>query len=157
MPDDYRCTITCAFCGKKKHYADNCYHKQRLSAKLNNENGDGKGSGKGNVHWTVARAILRAMARAKVGRPKVDEKALTASRTGTRTRTSLEGIPILPQGGTLSPLVGHQRRDLRPVPRRKPNKNKGLSVPTKMGISQIAANVPVSCAWRGNCRTRGLK
>ena len=33
MPDHYRCTITCAFCGKRKHNEDECYHKQRLSAK----------------------------------------------------------------------------------------------------------------------------
>ena len=31
LPDHYRCTITCAFCGKRKHYEDVCYHKQRLS------------------------------------------------------------------------------------------------------------------------------
>ena len=30
LPDHYRCTITCAFCGKRKHYEDECYHKQRL-------------------------------------------------------------------------------------------------------------------------------
>ena len=29
MPDHYRCTITCAFCGKRKHYEDGCYHKER--------------------------------------------------------------------------------------------------------------------------------
>ena len=46
MPDHYRCTITCAFCGKRKHYDDECYQKQRLSAKLNGED-PGKGSGKG--------------------------------------------------------------------------------------------------------------
>ena len=46
MPDHYRCTITCAFCGKTKHYEDECYHKQRLSAKLKGED-PGKGSGKG--------------------------------------------------------------------------------------------------------------
>ena len=40
------CTITCAFCGKRKHYEDECYHKQRLSAKLKGED-PGKGSGKG--------------------------------------------------------------------------------------------------------------
>ena len=34
LPDHYRCTITCAFCGKRKHYEDECYHKQLLSAKL---------------------------------------------------------------------------------------------------------------------------
>ena len=32
--DHYRCSITCAFCGKRKHYEDECYHKQRLLAKL---------------------------------------------------------------------------------------------------------------------------
>ena len=46
MPDPYRCTITCAFCGKREHYEDECYHKQRLSAKLKGE-GSGKGGGNG--------------------------------------------------------------------------------------------------------------
>ena len=51
MPDHYRCTITSAFCGKRKHYKDECYHKQRLSAKLKGKDpgkGSGKGGGKGN-------------------------------------------------------------------------------------------------------------
>ena len=51
MPDHYRCTITCAFCGKRRHYEDECYHKKRLSAKLNGEDpgkASGKGGGKGN-------------------------------------------------------------------------------------------------------------
>ena len=105
---------------------------------------------------TSARASPRVVAKAK-RRGKVDEEAMTASRTRTRARTSPEGTPILHQGGTLSPPVGNQTRDLRPVPRRKPNNNKGLSVPRKMGISHTPANVPGSCAWRGNCRRRGLK
>ena len=46
LPDHYRCTITCAFCSKRKHYEDECYNKQRLSAKLKGED-PGKGSGKG--------------------------------------------------------------------------------------------------------------
>ena len=46
LPDHYRCTITCAFFGKRKHYEDECYHKQRLSAKLRGED-PGKGSDKG--------------------------------------------------------------------------------------------------------------
>ena len=47
MPDGYRSRITCAFCGKRKHYEDECYHKQRPSAKLKSENGTSKDSGKG--------------------------------------------------------------------------------------------------------------
>ena len=43
--DHYRCTITCAFCGKRKHYENEWYHKQRLSAKLKGDD-PGKGSGK---------------------------------------------------------------------------------------------------------------
>ena len=50
LPDGYRCTITCAFCGRRKHYEDECYHKQRLSAKLKTENASGKGGGKGNAN-----------------------------------------------------------------------------------------------------------
>ena len=49
LPDHYRCTITCAFCGKRKHYKDECYHKPRLAAKLKTENTSGKGGGKGNA------------------------------------------------------------------------------------------------------------
>ena len=49
LPDYYRCTITCAFCGKRKHYEDECYQNQRLSAKLKTKNGSGKGNGKGNA------------------------------------------------------------------------------------------------------------
>ena len=49
LPDHYRCTITRAFCGKGKHYEDECYHKQRLSTKLKTENASGKGNGKGNA------------------------------------------------------------------------------------------------------------
>ena len=44
--DHYRCTITCVFCGRRKQYEDECYHKQRLSAKLKGED-PGRGSGKG--------------------------------------------------------------------------------------------------------------
>ena len=29
LPDHYRCSITFAFCGKRKHHEDECYHKQR--------------------------------------------------------------------------------------------------------------------------------
>ena len=92
---------------------------------------------------TVARASPRALAKAKVARAKADEEAMTASRTRTRTWTSQEGAPTLHQGGTLCPLVGSQIRGLRPVLRRKPNKNKGISVPTKMATSQTPANAPV--------------
>ena len=43
LPDHYRCTITCAFCGRRKHYEDECYHKQQEET----GKGSGKGGGKG--------------------------------------------------------------------------------------------------------------
>ena len=45
-----RTTTGDAFSGKRKHYKDECYHKQRLSAKLKSENASGKGGGKGNAN-----------------------------------------------------------------------------------------------------------
>ena len=95
------------------------------------------------------------MAKAKVAKAKVDEEALAGSRTRTRMRTSPERTPILRQGGTLSPLVDDQTRDLRPVPRRKPNKNKGLSVPTKIGTSLTPANAPVSLRMARKLQKKG--
>ena len=55
MPDQYRCTITCAVCAHRKHYEDECYHGQRTSTKLkydvpqgdNGGGGKSKGKGKG--------------------------------------------------------------------------------------------------------------
>ena len=66
--DHFRCTITCGYCGKRRHYKDECHIKKRESDKLkrqeaerqktqtptrNPPNGDkggkagGKGGGKG--------------------------------------------------------------------------------------------------------------
>ena len=49
MPDNCRCTITCAFCGRLKHYRNECYCKQRLSTKVQSDNSQNWGqNGKGN-------------------------------------------------------------------------------------------------------------
>ena len=133
MPHHYRCTITCAFSGKRKHYRDECYHKQRLSAKQKGEDpgkGPGKGGGKATA-TTPARASRKDMGKDKT-RAKVDEEeALTASRTRTtRTRTGAEATPTLIQGETPSPpegsLVPPHARKLRP------SRNKGPSVSMKV-------------------------
>ena len=49
LPDHYSCRITWAFWGRRKHNEDECYHKERLSAKLKTRSASGKGSGKGNT------------------------------------------------------------------------------------------------------------
>ena len=67
--DHFRCTITCGYCGKRRHYEDECHIKKRESDKLkrqeaerqktqtparNPPNGDkgGKGGGRGWQKWT---------------------------------------------------------------------------------------------------------
>ena len=125
MPDHYRCTITCAFCGKRKHYEDECYHKQRLSAKLKGEDpgkGSGKGGGKGK-----GKDSGKGKTRVKVD----EEEALTANQTRTtRILTRTEATPTLIQGGTPSPLEG----SLVPphAHKRRPSKNKEPSVSMKV-------------------------
>ena len=155
--DHYRCTITCAFFEKRKHYEDECYHKQRLLPKRKSENLSGKGSGKGNADQDSGKGNSKGHGKGQGGKGK-DARGVSDSKPDKdKNADQSGGNPILHQGGTLSPLLGNQPRDLRPVPRRKPNKNKGLSVPTKMGTSQTPANVPVSCPWCGKCRRRGWK
>ena len=157
LPNHYRCTITCAFCGRRKHYEDECYHKQRLSANLKTENASGKGGGKGNANKDNGQGKSKGNGKGQGGKGKVDEEAVTASLTKTRTRTRPERTQILRQGRTLSPLVGNPTWDLRPVPRRKANKKKGPSVLTNMGTRPMPASAPASCAWRVNSRRRGSK
>ena len=70
LPDHYRCTITCAFCGKRKHYQVECYHNQRLSAKLKTENASGKGSGKGNADKVSGKGKSKGKGKGQVGKSK---------------------------------------------------------------------------------------
>ena len=157
LQDHYRCTITCAFCGKRKHYGDECYHKQRLSAKLKTENASGKGGGKGNANKDNSQGKSQGNGRGQGGKRKGGRGGGDRKPDKDRNRTRLEGTQILRQGGTLSHLVGNPTRNLRLVPRRKANKKRGPSVLTKMGTSPMPASAPASCAWRANSRRRGSK
>ena len=96
-----------------------------------------------------------AKAKAKSKAKLEDAEALTA-RTRTRTRTGPGKAPTLHQGRpTLSPLEGSKTRGLRPNRKHKRNKNKELSLATKMRTSVSPVNVPASCRWRTNCARRG--
>ena len=70
LPDHYRCTITCAFCGKRKHYEDEWDRKQRLLAKLGTENGCGKGSGKGNANKDSGKGRSKGNGKGQGGKGK---------------------------------------------------------------------------------------
>ena len=133
MPDHYRCTITCAFCGKRKHYEDECYHKQRLLAKLKGEDpgkGSRKGGGKGNGNDS-------GKGKSK-GRGKGQDKSQGGRGGGAncqpdkdnKSRTRTEATPNLIQGGTTSPPQG--RLVLPHARRHRPSKNKRPDVSMKV-------------------------
>ena len=68
--DHYRCTITCAFGGKRKHYEDERYHMQRLSAKLKSQNGSGKGIGKDNADDDSGKGKPKGHGKGHIGKGK---------------------------------------------------------------------------------------
>ena len=70
LPDHSSCTITCAFCGKRKHYEDECYHKQRLSANLKTANASGQGGGKGNANRTNGQGNSQGNGKGQGGKGK---------------------------------------------------------------------------------------
>ena len=131
--------------GTRQHYEDECYHKQRLSAKLKGEDpgkGSGKGGGKGNGNDSgKGKSKGRGQGQDKV---KVDEEeALTASQTRTtRTRTRTEATPTLIQGGTPSPLEGSLV--LPHAHKRRPSENKGPSGRAKVVMTATLRREAVS-------------
>ena len=70
LPVHYRCTITCAFCGKRKHYKNKCYHKQCLSEKLKTANGSAKGSGKGKANKDSGKGTSKGNSKGQGGKGK---------------------------------------------------------------------------------------
>ena len=157
MPDHYRCTITCAFCGKRKHYEDECYHKQRLSAKLKGEDpckGSGKGGGTSNGNDS-RKASQKDVKKDKTRTTVDEEEALTTSPTKTtRTWTRTEATPTLIQGGTPSPLEGslvlpHARKT-----QARCSEGKGPSLSMKVVMTATPRREAVSSGWPANCRTR---
>ena len=109
LPDHYRCTITCAFCGKRKHHDDECYHKQRLSAKLKNQNRSGKGSGKGNADQNSgkgkSKGCRKGQEKGKGARGGSDQKT-DKDKNADRSRGNLNptsGGNSEPSGGKPNP------------------------------------------------------
>ena len=129
LPDHYRCTITFAFCGKRKHYEDECYHKQRLSAKLKTENASDKGGGKGNANKDNGQGKSKGNGKGQGGKgkggrgggdrkPDKDKNAILFRGNSTPT----PGRNPEPSGGqpntgptTRSPTQGQQEQGTRPA------------------------------------------
>ena len=106
LPDHYRCTITRAFCLKRKYYEDECYHKQRLSAKLKTENASAKGGGKNNANKDNGPGKSKGNGKGQDGKGKggrgscdrKPEKDKNANPSGGNPNTTPGGNPE-PSGG----------------------------------------------------------
>ena len=131
--DHFRCTIACGYCGKRRHYEDECHKKRRESEKLKKaEEKRRENAGKG-------------------GRPEGACLTLEA----LRVRVTL----VEDKGPQPSPLVEEEHptahlRVSRPGENRLPPPSPALVAPTR------AARTPRSAASVGTlsaCRPLGLK
>ena len=106
MPDHYRCTISCAFCGKRKHYEEECYHKQRLSAKLKIKNTTGKGSGKGNADKDGGKGKSKGHGKGQGGKGKVGRGGPHRKPDKDKNADQSGGNPNPTPGGNCEPSRG---------------------------------------------------
>ena len=106
LPDHYRCTITCAFCGKRKHYHDECYHKQRLSAKLKTENASGRGGGKGNTNKDNGQGKSKGNGKGQGGKGKGGQGGSDRKPDKDKNVNPSRGNPNSTPGGNPEPSGG---------------------------------------------------
>ena len=99
QPDRYRCTITCAFCGKRKQYEDDRYHKQRVSAKLKTENGSGKDGGKGNANKDNGQGTSKGNGKGQGGKGKGGQGGGDRKPDKDKNANRLRGKPQLYASG----------------------------------------------------------
>ena len=99
LRDHYRCTITCAFCGKRKHYEDECYYKQRLSAKLKTERASGKGGGKGNANKNNGQGKSKGNRKGQSGKGKAGRGGGDSNPDEDKKENPSRGNPNPTPGG----------------------------------------------------------
>ena len=103
LRDHYGCTLTCAFSGKRKHYEDECYHKQHLSAKLKTQNASGKGSGKGSANKDSDQGHSKGNGKGQRGKGK-DGQGSSDGKQDKEKNTNLSGgNPNTMLGGSSEP------------------------------------------------------
>ena len=112
LPGHYRCTITWALCGKRRHYEDEWYHKQRLSAKLKAQNPSGKGGGKGNANKGNFQGKFKGNGKGQGCKGKGGRRGGDRKPDKDKNTNSSGGNPNPTPGGTLSHLVNNPIRDL---------------------------------------------
>ena len=106
LPDHYRCTITCLFCSRRKHYEDECYHKQRLSAKLKTKNPSGKSSGKGNADKDSGKGKSKGNSKGEAGKGKGGRGGSDRKPKKDKNTNQSGGNPDTTPGGNSEPSGG---------------------------------------------------
>ena len=106
LPDHYRCTITCAFCGKRKDYDDECYQKQRLLAKLKTENAGGKGYSKGNADKDSGKGKSKGNGKGQGGKGKGGRGGSDRKPDNDKIADQSRGNPDTTRGGNSEPSGG---------------------------------------------------
>ena len=106
LPEHYRWTITCAFGGKGKHYEDECYYKQRLSAKLKTENSSAKGIGKGDTDKDSGKGRSKGNGKGKSGKGKGGRGGHDCRPDRDTIVEQSEGSPNPTPGGNTVPAGG---------------------------------------------------
>ena len=113
MPDHYKCTITCAFCGKRRHYEDECYHKQCLSAKLKSETKNS--SGKGNTDKRKGKGKSQGQSKGQGqeqgrGRGRRGHVKKNQDKNDDKNQDKSGGNPNPTPGGNPEPSCGQQNQ-----------------------------------------------
>ena len=141
MPDHYRCTVTCAPCGCRKHYDGESCHKQCLSAKLkshNSQNGGQNGKGNSDNGKGKSKGRGKGQEQSKGGRGSSDKKnQKNQDKSGENPNATLGGTNPEPSDGqqNAGPTTCLKRRLKR-------SKNKEPTEAMKMGTSGVPANAP---------------
>ena len=92
--------------GKRKHYDDECYHKQRLLAKLKTEKASGKGSGKGNADRDSGKGKSKGNGKGQGGKDKGARGGADGKPDKDKNADQSLGNPNPTLGGNWEPSGG---------------------------------------------------
>ena len=106
LPDHYRCTMTCAICGKTKNYEEECYHKQRLLAKLKTENASGTYNDKGNADKDGGKGQSEGNGKGQGGKGKGGRRGSDRKPDKDKNAKESRGNPKTTPGGNSEPSGG---------------------------------------------------
>ena len=157
LPDHYRCTITCAFCGKRKHYEDETYHKQRLSAKLKTGNGIGKGSGKGNADKDSGKGKSKDNGKGQGGKGKGGRGGSDCKPDKDKIADQSGGTPHTTPGGNFEPSGGQSNRGPTTRSQTQAQQEQGTKHANEDGDQSNARKRSHFMQMARKCRRRGLR